>query len=123
MPRFTHPLAPIIRRTLLLLLWLGCTWAVAHGAVLVVHQADSVRVNTVPWSEMPKGRMVQSAHPVKLSVKGASLLVTSKHEQMLPIYTEGGSLYLYMQLSPGANWLNGLPAGRYRINNRVVEIR
>lgn len=115
MPRYTYPLAPIIRRTLLLLLWLGCTWAVAH-------QADSVRVNTVPWSEMPKGRMVQSAHPVKLSVKGASLLVTSKHEQMLPIYTEGGSLYLYMQLSPGANWLNGLPAGRYRINNRVVEI-
>lgn len=84
---------------------------------------DSVTVRTTAWGELNSGRMAQSAYPVKLKVKGNSLRVSSKHQQVLPIYTQGGSLYLAMRLTPGVNWLNGLPRGRYRINNRTINIR
>ena len=67
--------------------------------------------------------MVQSAYPVRLTVKGRSLRVTSKYEQVLPIYTNTGALYVAMQLNPGVNWLNGLPRGRYRINNHTISIK
>ena len=84
---------------------------------------DSLTLVASSWQETPAGRMAQSAYPVKLTVKGRSLRITSKHEQVLPIYTQGGVLYLAMQLTPGVNWLNGLPRGRYRINNRTIRIR
>lgn len=84
---------------------------------------DSLTLVATPWQETPTGRMAHSAYPVKLTVKGRSLRITSKHEQVLPIYTQGGVLYLAMQLTPGVNWLNGLPRGRYRINNRTIRIK
>lgn len=84
---------------------------------------DSLTVSARTWDEMSQGRMAQSAYPVKLAVKGRSLKVTTKYEQVLPIYTQSGTLYLAMQLSPGVNWLNGLPRGRYRINNRTISIK
>ena len=84
---------------------------------------DSLTLVTTPWQETPSSRMAQSAYPVKLTVKGRSLRITSKHEQVLPIYTQGGVLYLAMQLTPGVNWLNGLPRGRYRINNHTIRIK
>lgn len=84
---------------------------------------DSLTISSPSWSEVPEGKMAHSAYPVKLMVKGHSLRVISKHEQTLPIYTQGGSLYLAMQLTPGTNWLNGLPRGRYRINNRTIRIK
>ncbi len=76
----------------------------------------------VSWREMVAGRQMQSAYPVSLTVRGNSLCVSSKHSQELPIYTQGGSLYLSVRLTPGENWLFGLPRGRYRINNRIVNI-
>ena len=84
---------------------------------------DSLTVNAPSWNETPTMRMMQSAYPVKLAVKGRSLRINSKREQVLPIYTQGGTLYLAMQLTPGVNWLNGLPRGRYRINNRTINIK
>ena len=84
---------------------------------------DSLTVDAPSWNENPATRMMQSAYPVKLAVKGRSLRINSKHEQVLPIYTQGGTLYLAMQLTPGVNWLNGLPRGRYRINNRTINIK
>lgn len=75
------------------------------------------------WTEMSAQRkMAHSAYPVSLSVRGNSLCVKSPKEQELPIYTQGGALYLTMRLGRGDNWLYGLPRGRYRINNRVVSI-
>ena len=84
---------------------------------------DSLTITATPWQEAPTKRMAQSAYPVKLRVQGHSLRITSKHEQVLPIYNQGGTLYLAMQLSPGVNWLNGLPSGRYRINNKTIKIK
>ncbi len=84
---------------------------------------DSLVSKRVAWMEIvPAGAMLQSAHPVTLTVKGNSLCVSSKYQQDLPIYTQGGSLYLAMKLAPGDNWLYGLPSGRYRINNCIVNI-
>lgn len=85
--------------------------------------SDSLVVRARTWNEAPSGRMARSVYPVKMSVYGHSLRVVSKHEQILPIYTHTGTLYLAMQLTPGVNWLNGLPRGRYRINNHTINIR
>lgn len=114
----------LFRFVLPVALGLTSTRAVADRQVSHRLQKDSLAVAEVPlWTGTPAGRLAQSAHPVKMAVKGRSLRVTSNHEQILPIYTQGGALYLVMQLTPGVNWLNGLPRGRYRINNRTVSIR
>ena len=113
----------ILRVLLLAAMVLASTWAMADRQVVRRMAKDSVTVSALKWSEMPTGRMMQSAYPVRLSVKGRSLRVTSKYEQVLPIYTQSGTLYVAMQLNPGVNWLNGLPRGRYRINNRTINIR
>lgn len=67
-------------------------------------------------------RMAKSAFPVQLEVKGSALCVTSDYTQSLPIYTRGGTLFMSMRLNKGKNWLNGLPRGRYLINNLQVFI-
>lgn len=113
----------MFRVLLLVLLVLTSTWAVADRQSTRRLSKDTITVNVWKWGELPTGRLVQSAYPVRLSVKGRSLRVTSKYEQVLPIYTHTGSLYVAMQLSPGVNWLNGLPRGRYRINNRTISIK
>ena len=87
----------------------------------VIHRTDSVTVRS--WNEVNARRQqATSAFPVKLQVKGRSLRVQSQHQQVLPIYTQSGSLYMNMQLSRGVNWINGLPRGRYRINNQTIRI-
>ncbi len=111
------------RSLILVLLVLCSTWALADRQTTHRLSKDSVTVSANQWSELPSGKMAQSAYPVKLAVKGRSLRITSKYGQVLPIYTNGGTLYLAMQLNPGVNWLNGLPRGRYRINNRTIRIR
>ncbi len=83
--------------------------------------ADTVRTGVLP-REASTGRPARSAYPVSLTVRGNSLCVSSKRRQLLPIYTQGGSLYLTMQLATGDNWLFGLPRGSYRINNHIVNI-
>lgn len=112
------------RRLLLVGLMLTSTWALADRQDIRRQARDTLSVAAPSaWSEMPTGRMAHSAYPVKLTVKGRSLCISSKHEQILPIYKQGGTLYLAMQLTPGVNWLNGLPRGRYRINNRTISIK
>ncbi len=92
-----------------------------HLPTMVANSAAGVRARA--WTEMSAQRkMARSAYPVSLSVKGNGLCVKSPKEQELPIYTQGGALYLTMRLGRGDNWLYGLPRGRYRINNRVVSI-
>lgn len=91
---------------------------------------DSARMHrTLSASRVRKGEvMLNTSHlassnfPVKLHVKGSSLCVASDYNQLLPIYTNGGTLYVAMRLNKGMNWLNGLPRGRYVINNQRVNI-
>lgn len=111
------------RSLLLVVMILISTWAVADKQTIRRVPKDSVTVSSVRWGELSSGRMSQSAYPVRLIVKGRNLRVTSKYEQVLPIYTKSGTLYLAMQLNPGVNWLVGLPRGRYRINNRTISIK
>ena len=67
-------------------------------------------------------RLASSTFPVRLKVHGSSLCVTSEYSQLLPIYTRGGRFYMAMRLNKGLNWLNGLPRGRYLINNQAISI-
>ena len=113
----------IFRVLLLVVMVLTSTWAVADRQPTRRLTKDSVAVGLLKLGEFSMGRMGQSAYPVRLVVKGHSLRVTSKYEQVLPIYTNNGTLYVAMQLNPGVNWLNGLPRGRYRINNRTISIK
>jgi len=99
------------------------TWTFADRQATNRITRDSIVVKGSQWNELPVGRIAHSVHPVKLTVKGRSLKITSKYEQILPIYTKNGTLYIAMQLNSGVNWLHGLPQGRYRINNRTINIK
>ena len=116
---------PFSRLMLAGLLALVSTFALAdkQPAGRMSDGQDSLTFRSTSWKEVPQARMAQSLYPVELKVKGHSLRVVSKYEQVLPIYTKSGTLYLAMQLTPGVNWLSGLPRGRYRINNRTINIK
>lgn len=113
----------VFRVLCLAIMVLSSTWAIADRQSKRRLTRDSAVVALQRWGELPFGRRSFSAYPVQLVVKGHSVRITSKYEQALPIYTHAGSLYLTMQLNPGVNWLNGLPRGRYRINNRTINIK
>ena len=66
--------------------------------------------------------MSTSAFPVQITVTGRVVQIQSDHNQLLPIYTHSGVLYLTARLNKGINWLGGLPRGRYFINNRPITI-
>ena len=68
-------------------------------------------------------KMSHSAYPVQMSVVGNAVRVESPENQILPIYTHTGTFYLIVRLNKGTNWLNGLPKGRYFINNRLIAIK
>lgn len=86
-------------------------------------QPDSLTVPRNVLSDMERPRkMSMSLYPVQLQVHGRLLRIQSDHNQILPIYTQSGAFYMAMRLSKGTNWLNGLPRGRYFINNRPVTI-
>lgn len=95
-----------------------CVYAVGKARV------DTSRVVTInTWTEVNvKKHLATSAFPVKMEVKGVRLKVQSKYQQVLPIYTQSGVLYMNVHLTRGTNWLSGLPRGQYRINNRTVVI-
>lgn len=81
----------LLRFVLLVFLGLTSTRAVADRQVSHRLQKDSLAVAEVPlWTGTPAGRLAQSAHPVKMAVKGRSLRVTSKHEQILPSTRRAG---------------------------------
>lgn len=76
-----------------------------------------------PGTELSGGRrMSLSAYPVQMYITGRAIRIQSDHNQILPIYTGSGALYMAMRLSKGTNWLSGLPRGRYFINNRPIVI-
>ena len=80
-------------------------------------------VLVMPNPEIPtRGKMSTSAYPVQISVTGRVVQIQSDHNQLLPIYTHSGVLYLTARLNKGTNWLSGLPRGHYFINNRPITI-
>lgn len=88
------------------------------------HPADSTSISSSrEGNKEVKRKMSHSAYPVQMHVVGSSVRVESPKSQILPIYTHNGSFYLIMRLNKGTNWLNGLPKGRYFINNRLVVIK
>lgn len=96
-----------------------------------VQQRDSTARKTLTTTlrlqdqnELPnmRHRMLTSAQPVEIRQQGRYLCVTSRHAQLLPVYSSSGTLYSSFRLSKGTNWLNGLPRGSYFINNRKFTI-
>lgn len=69
-----------------------------------------------------KTKMLNSAFPVNIQLKGTRLCVTSKYVQLLPVYNEKGVFYGMFRLNKGTNWISGLPKGVYYVNNRKVSI-
>lgn len=87
------------------------------------YKPDTIAVAAV--QDMPGlsvRRMSTSAYPVQMLVVGRAVRVQSPENQVLPIYTSTGGFYMVMRLTKGTNWLNGLPRGRYFINNRTITI-
>lgn len=86
--------------------------------------ADSVVAQKTKDSDKVLHRkMSLSAHPVQMHVVGNAVRVESPESQILPIYTHNGTFYLIVHLNKGTNWLNGLPKGKYFVNNRLLTIR
>ena len=114
-----------LRICLLLLaaiLWLSADGAARRRKIPARRSPDSL-VMARPSPEMPSTRkMSSSAYPVQITVTGRVVQIQSDHSQLLPIYTQGGALYLTARLNKGKNWLGGLPRGRYFINNRPITI-
>ena len=73
-------------------------------------------------SNVLKTKMLNSAFPVTIQLKGTRLCITSKYVQLLPVYNERGVFYGMFRLNKGTNWIGGLPKGVYYINNRKVSI-
>lgn len=87
------------------------------------HKPDTIAMVAVQdVSVFTRRRMSTSAYPVQMTVVGRAVKVQSPENQVLPIYTSTGGFYMVMRLTKGTNWLNGLPKGRYFINNRTITI-
>ena len=68
------------------------------------------------------GGLMSSPLPVTIRQQGRQLCVTSRYNQLLPVYSDNGSYYSAFRLAKGTNWLTGLPRGRYIINNKRYTI-
>lgn len=119
---------PLLRMCLLLLASMIC-WQ-ADGAVRrrkksVNHIPDTIaQVLSVPSFERPSTRKMSiSAYPVSIAVVGRTVKIQSDSNQLLPIYTQSGTLYLITRLNKGTNWISGLPRGEYFINNRPINVK
>lgn len=124
-----------IQRICLLLLALVLCWPI-DGATrkrklqarrnpdsLVLAMPSPLRSGTERTPEIPTSqKMSTSAFPVQITVTGRVVQIQSDHNQLLPIYTKNGVLYLTARLNKGTNWLGGLPRGLYFINNRPITI-
>ena len=104
---------------LLLLTLLPC----GRAATAPLHAPDTLSVVGQLRDFGPQRRMSMSAYPVEVKEMGRALRIRTQKNQLLPIYTEQGVLYMAMRLAKGTNWLNGLPRGKYFINNQPVNIR
>ncbi|MCH5168712.1 MAG: hypothetical protein J1F27_03650 [Prevotellaceae bacterium] len=111
-------------RTFLLLLAIAMCWP-AYGAVRKRRVSRSPDTLMVPFMqpEMPLSKkMNTSIFPVQITTTGRMVQIQSDHNQLLPIYTRSGALFLTARLNKGTNWLGGLPRGHYFINNRPITI-
>ena len=111
-----------------------CLWALlAYGFsvnvaakedVSFVSRGDSAekKVTFSEHSHLYKIKRVSSTYPIKIKMKGRSLLVTSQHVQMLPIYKDNGVCYGLFRFNKGTNWISGLPKGTYIINNAKITV-
>lgn len=89
----------------------------------VSNRIDTFKTQRVSeFSDIYKFKRVSSSFPVEIVTKGLSLLVTSKHSQVLPVYKSNGVFYGLFRLNKGVNWISGLPKGTYIINNIKFEL-
>lgn len=120
-----------MKRTLTIFMLIGALLHIAAVAPIGVYRQRPVQqkqdtiVKLVPreGDNEARRKMSTSAYPVQLNVVGNAVRVQSPENQILPVYTANGAFYLFMRLNKGVNWLNGLPQGRYFINNRLVIIK
>ncbi len=107
-----------------LLMFFNTVSALAVDRVSVRVKADSVEqdVSFSEYIHIYKTKRVSSTYPIKIKTKGSSLLVTSQHSQMLPVYKGNGVFYGLFRLNKGTNWISGLPKGTYIINNSKVMV-
>ncbi len=108
----------------LLLLMAMSTFAVSAAGLQAPQRRDSVQRRAVP-AEVRSFRSVplmSSPLPVTIRQQGRQLCVTSRYNQLLPIYSANGTYYSAFRLAKGTNWLTGLPRGGYIINNKRYVI-
>lgn len=94
-----------------------------HKTERTQKQDTTIRVIQRDGDRVVTHKMSHSAYPVQMSMVGNAVRVESPENQILPIYTHTGTFYLIVRLNKGTNWLNGLPKGRYFINNRLIAIK
>lgn len=94
-----------------------------HKTERTQKQDTTIRVIQRDGDRSISRKMSYSAYPVQMSMVGNAVRVESPENQILPIYTHTGTFYLIVRLNKGTNWLNGLPKGRYFINNRLIAIK
>ena len=107
-----------------LLTFFSTVSASAVDRVSIRAKADSVGrdVSFSEYTQIYRTKRVSSTYPIKIKIKGGSLLVTSQHSQMLPVYKGNGVFYGLFRLNKGTNWISGLPKGTYIINNSKVTV-
>ncbi len=96
--------------------------AVARASVRVKADSAGRGVSFSEYTHIYRTKRVTSTYPIKIRTKGGSLLVTSQHSQMLPVYKGNGVFYGLFRLDKGTNWISGLPKGTYIINNSKVTV-
>ena len=94
-----------------------------HKAECMQKRDTTMRESHREGGKVVGRRMTHSAYPVQMNVVGNAVRVESSESQILPIYTHTGAFYLIVRLNKGTNWLNGLPKGRYFVNNRLITIK
>ena len=107
-----------------LLTFFSTVSASAVDRVSIRAKADSVGrdVSFSEYTHIYRTKRVSSTYPIKIKMKGGSLLVTSQHSQMLQVYKGNGVFYGLFRLNKGTNWISGLPKGTYIINNSKVTV-
>ena len=94
-----------------------------HKTERTQKQDTTIRVIQRDGDRSISRKMSHSAYPVRMQVVGNAIRLDSPESQILPIYTQNGTFYLIVRLNKGTNWLNGLPKGKYFINNRLLAIK
>ncbi len=113
-----------IRKMFVVLAVVVLTASFAEAQRLPFYQPmDTATINSQPQDMRRMRRMRTSIYPVQIETSGRVVHIKSDHSQILPIYTDRGVLYMAMRLNKGTNWLNGLPRGKYFINNRLVDVK